>query len=274
MERCSDRSLASLLAIFTPGTALPLRDYLLTLLIGITDHNLLTLLRFRERSYNWQSWGMERPTIRSYQLRGSRMTGAQRSALDNYSERFLITPEDSFSPNKYFPDHQKVIVEIGSGMGEATAEIARSFPELGFIAVEVHQPGIGALMLKAVEYELNNIKMVNEDCHLILDLIEDGSVDGFHIFFPDPWPKTKHQKRRIINENFVEVLAKKVNTGGFVKIATDWMEYAIQIEAIFGANKSFSGGITPRPQWRPLTKFEEQGISKEHEVRDFLYIRS
>lgn len=202
------------------------------------------------------------------------MTGAQRMALDNFHQRFLITPKDSFSPNNFFPEHQRVIVEIGSGMGEATAEIAQTFPELGFIAIEVHQPGIGALIIKAVEYDLNNLKMINEDCHLILDLIENGSVDGFHIFFPDPWPKTKHQKRRLLNEKFIELLAKKVSSGGFVKIATDWIEYALQIESIFNSNKNFTGGITSRPEWRALTKFEQQGITKEHEVRDFLYIRS
>ena len=99
-------------------------------------------------------------------------------------------------------------------------------------------------------------------------------MDGFHIFFPDPWPKTKHQKRRLLNEKFIDLLAKKVSSGGFVKIATDWIEYALQIESIFNSNKNFTGGITSRPEWRPLTKFEQQGITKEHEVRDFLYIRS
>lgn len=216
---------------------------------------------------------MERPSIRSYQLRGARMTKAQRLAIENHRERFLVDNPDSFNPHQLFPEKREVVVEIGSGMGEATAEIARTFPEKGFLAIEVHQPGIGSLILRALDYELKNLRMINDDCHLILDLIEDGSVDTFHIFFPDPWPKTKHKKRRLINQDFSELLATKLRTGGELRVATDWQDYALQIKRVLDSNVHFNGGVVERPPWRPLTKFESQGIDKRHLVTDFLYTR-
>ena len=215
---------------------------------------------------------MERPSIRSYQLRGARMTKAQRQAIENHHE-FLIENPTSFHPHELFPEKSEVVVEIGSGMGEATAEIARTFPEKGFLAIEVHRPGIGSLILRALALEVTNVKMINDDCHLILDLIEDRSVDTFHIFFPDPWPKTKHKKRRLINEEFSRVLATKLRTGGVLRVATDWQEYATQIRRVLDENPDLTGGIVERPEWRPLTKFESQGINKEHRVTDFLYTK-
>ena len=215
---------------------------------------------------------MERPSIRSYQLRGARITKAQRQAIENHQE-FLIENPTSFHPHELFTEKSEVVVEIGSGMGEATAEIARTFPEKGFLAIEVHRPGIGSLILRALALEVANVKMINDDCHLILDLIEDRSVDTFHIFFPDPWPKTKHKKRRLINEEFSRVLATKLRTGGVLRVATDWQEYATQIRRVLDENPDLTGGIVERPEWRPLTKFESQGINKEHRVTDFLYTK-
>jgi len=214
---------------------------------------------------------MERPSIRSYILRGARMTSAQKGAIDNHGDRFILAPTEPFRPRDFFPEKGVVIVEIGSGMGEATAQIAKAFPEQGFIAIEVHRPGIGSLILRAVKEEIYNLKMINEDCHLVLDLIEDGSVDTFHVFFPDPWPKTKHRKRRLINDEFAKVLVRKLRVKGTLRIATDWADYARQIEGVLAKTEGLSGGICPRPEWRPLTKFESQGIDKEHEVTDFLY---
>lgn len=216
---------------------------------------------------------MERPSIRSYQLRGARMTKAQRQAIENHAEQFLNENPTSFHPHQLFPEKREVVVEIGSGMGEATAEISKTFPEKGFLAIEVHRPGIGSLILRAIVLELGNLKMINDDCHLILDLIEDGSVDTFHIFFPDPWPKTKHKKRRLINDDFSRVLSTKLRIGGELRIATDWQEYAVQIKGVLDSNPQLKGGIVERPSWRPLTKFESQGIDKQHLVTDFLYTR-
>lgn len=198
------------------------------------------------------------------------MTRAQRQAIEDHPE-FIIENPTSFRPGDLFPEKGGVVVEIGSGMGEATAEIARTFPEKGFLAIEVHRPGLGSLILRALAMQVENLRMINDDCHMILDLIEDGSVDAFHIFFPDPWPKTKHKKRRLLNEDFSQVLASKLRSGGELRIATDWQEYATQIERVFAANSNFSGGVVERPSWRPLTKFESQGIDKKHRVTDFSY---
>lgn len=216
---------------------------------------------------------MERPTVRSYQLRGARMTSAQKSAIDEHGHQFMFHPMSRFAPKDLFPDKEEVIVEIGSGMGEATARIAANFPDKGFLAIEVHRPGIGSLILRVLEYEIANVKMINEDCHLVLDLIIDATVDTFHIFFPDPWPKTKHRKRRLINEEFIETLAAKLKPDGTLRIATDWDDYASQIERVISRDGHFIGGVCKRPDWRPLTKFESQGIDKEHKVTDFLYTR-
>lgn len=201
------------------------------------------------------------------------MTKAQKGAIDDHGALYIVEPVEPFTPNELFPDKGEVVVEIGSGMGEATAQIAKAFPDKGFVAIEVHRPGIGSLILRAVHNETTNLKMINEDCHLILDLIKDGSVDTFHIFFPDPWPKTKHRKRRLINDAFAEVLVKKLKPQGVLRVATDWSDYARQIEGVLSKTKGLEGGICPRPEWRPLTKFESQGIDKEHEVTDFLYIK-
>lgn len=216
---------------------------------------------------------VERPSVRSYQLRGARMTKAQKSAIDQHGDQFIVIPADTFRPKDLFPEMGQVIVEIGSGMGEATSLIAKTFPEVGFLAIEVHRPGIGSLILRALDHEVTNLKMINEDCHLILDLIADESVDTFHIFFPDPWPKTKHRKRRLINDDFVKVLATKLKPGGSLRIATDWADYARQISDVISRETRLRGGVCERPEWRPLTKFESQGIDKKHSVTDFLYTK-
>jgi tRNA (guanine-N7-)-methyltransferase len=225
---------------------------------------------------------MERPSIRSYQLRDARMTKAQRQAIEEHGQRLIIDPSlkdlaeksQRLRPSDIFPEKDEVVVEIGSGMGEASAQIAKMFPEKGFIAIEVHRPGIGSLILRSIESEVENIRMINEDCHLVLDLIEDRSVDTFHIFFPDPWPKTKHRKRRLINEDFASLLVTKMRKGGQLRVATDWMDYADQIKKVLDSHTEIEGGIVERPTWRPLTKFESQGINKDHRVTDFLYTRT
>jgi tRNA (guanine-N7-)-methyltransferase len=159
-------------------------------------------------------------------------------------------------------------------MGEATSQIAANNPETGYVAVEVHKPGIGALIIRAENLGVRNLKIINEDVYEVLTKhIEDSSIDAFHIFFPDPWPKRSQHKRRLLKPSFIEILAKKLKTGGRINIATDWYPYAQEIEKNFAANKDFKGGVIPRPQWRPLTKFESKGIIKEHVVTDFQYTR-
>ena len=219
---------------------------------------------------------MEQPTIRSYRIRGTRITAPQQSALDKYwgiyGIDYSLTP---INPGVLFPDSKDVILEIGFGMGEATALIGRDFPDTGFLAVEVHKPGIGKLMARIEELALSNIRIIEGDIHPILQtMIPDRSVDGVHLFFPDPWPKKRHNKRRIINQDVLQLSPSKIKDGGFFHIATDWVPYAEYIQEVFAASPLFTGGLVERPQWRPVTRFEGQGITKDHQVNDLKYFKA
>ena len=214
--------------------------------------------------------------LRSFRLRGDRMTKAQAEALSEHWNRFEIPLQGVINPRELFPslDPKEVVFEIGSGMGEATSQIAANNPETGYVAVEVHKPGIGALIIRAENLGVRNLKIINEDVYEVLTKhIEDDSIDAFHIFFPDPWPKRSQHKRRLLKPSFIEILAKKLKSGGRINIATDWYPYAQEIGKNFAANTDFTGGVIPRPQWRPLTKFESKGIMKEHVVTDFQFTR-
>jgi len=218
---------------------------------------------------------MEQDSVRSYRLRGSRITGPQQSALDKYWGIYgMAYSESLIDIPSLFPNVKNVILEIGFGMGEATALIGRDFPETGFIAVEVHKPGIGKLMARIEELELSNIRIIEGDAHPILrTMIADESLDGVHLFFPDPWPKKRHNKRRIVNERFLELIAPKIKKDGFFHIATDWVPYAEYIQEVFAPSALFTGGVVDRPEWRPVTRFEGQGITKDHQVTDLRYFK-
>jgi tRNA (guanine-N7-)-methyltransferase len=218
---------------------------------------------------------MEQDSVRTYRLRGSRITAPQQSALDKYWEIYgMAYSEDPIDIKAILPNSKNVILEIGFGMGEATALIGRDFPETGFIAVEVHKPGIGKLMARIEELGLSNIRIIEGDAHPILKtMIPDKSVDGIHLFFPDPWPKKRHHKRRIFNNKFLKLIHSKIKDGGFIHIATDWVPYAEHIQEVFTPSPLFSGGVVERPEWRPITRFEGQGITKDHQVNDLRYFK-
>ena len=219
---------------------------------------------------------MEQSSIRTYRLRGSRITGPQQSALDKYWDAYGIEYSTEFlNITSLFPTSEQVVLEIGFGMGEATALIARDFPSTGYLAVEVHKPGIGKLMARVEELALSNIRIIEGDAHpIITTMIPDKSVDGVHLFFPDPWPKKRHNKRRIVNAEFLALIHPKIKDGGFFHIATDWVPYAEYIEEVFAASPLFTGGVVERPEWRPVTRFEGQGITKDHQVTDLRYTKS
>jgi tRNA (guanine-N7-)-methyltransferase len=219
---------------------------------------------------------MEEPTVRSYRIRGTRITGPQQLALDTYWDQYGIEQSTQrIDISSVFPNSQKVVMEIGFGMGEATALIARDFPDTGFFAVDVHRPGVGKLFSLIKEHQLQNLRVIQADAHLVLhDMFADASLDGVHLFFPDPWPKKRHHKRRIVNENFLQQISSKVKPGGFFHIATDWVPYAEWIDEVFAASTLFSGGRVARPDWRPLTRFEGQGITKDHQVNDFRFTKN
>ena len=219
---------------------------------------------------------METRSVRSYRLRGSRITRSQASALERFWPAYGVEiPEGKLDLPALFPDSKKIIMEIGFGMGEATALIGRDFPNDGFLAVEVHFPGVGKLMARIEELGLKNIRIMETDVHpLFEEHLDDEGLDGIHLFFPDPWPKKKHQKRRIVNTDFLKLIAPKIKPEGFIHIATDWVPYAEVIEEVFAASEIFEGGVVDRPEWRPLTRFEGQGITKDHQVTDLRYIRN
>ena len=219
---------------------------------------------------------MERPSVRSYSIRGSRITDAQRLAKDALQKVHGIEfKQEQINIPAIFPKSDKVIMEIGFGMGEATAIIAKNHPNNGYIAVDVHPPGIGKLLARIVENELTNLKVIEEDVHVVLQhMIADESLDGIHLFFPDPWPKKKHNKRRIVNEGFLSLIHPKIKKGGFIHIATDWVPYAVSIQEVFAGSTLFTGGVIEKPEWRPVTRFEGQGIDKDHAVNDMMYLKA
>jgi tRNA (guanine-N7-)-methyltransferase len=218
---------------------------------------------------------MERPSVRSYSIRGSRITQAQRAAKDELQAIYGIAVEEKkVNLKEIFPTSQKIIMEIGFGMGEATAIIAKNHPNNGYIAVDVHPPGIGKLLGRIVENELKNLRVIEDDVHIVLPhMFEDESLDAIHLYFPDPWPKKKHNKRRIVNEGFLALIHPKLKKGGYIHIATDWVPYAISMQEVFAASSLFTGGVIEKPESRPVTRFEGQGIDKDHQVTDLMYFR-
>ena len=218
---------------------------------------------------------MERASNRSYSLRGNRMTRAQTLAMAQSWDRYAIEIKSELNLNQIFPEKTKVIMEIGSGMGEATAQIAKANPEDGYVAVEMHSPGLAALLILINQMELENIRLIREDAtYLLANHIPDNSLDGIHLLFPDPWPKNRQHKRRIVQSEFIEMVGRKLKPGGFIHIATDWQPYADWIKVRFDKSDSFSGGVVDRPNWRVLSKFEGQGLRKGHQVTDFKYTKN
>jgi len=218
---------------------------------------------------------MERASNRSYSLRGNRMTRAQTLAMAQSWDRYSIDIKSELNLNQIFPEKSKVIMEIGSGMGEATAQIAKANPQVGYVAVEMHSPGLAALLILINQMELENIKLIREDAtYLLANHIPDNSIDGIHLLFPDPWPKNRQHKRRMVQSEFIEMVGKKLKQGGFIHIATDWQPYADWIKVRFDQSDTFSGGVVNRPSWRVLSKFEGQGLRKGHQVTDFKYIKN
>ena len=216
---------------------------------------------------------MEPVTNRSYRLRGVRITPAQQIARDTLWAKFGIEFQESLLDlSTSFANAQPVVMEIGYGMGEATWQIAKANPAINYLGVEVHMPGVGKLMAKLNEYELTNVKLIERDVFEVFHyMIADGALDGVHLYFPDPWPKKRHFKRRIVNQRFISEVAKKLKPGGYIHIATDWVPYAEWITEQFNETKLFTGGVIDRPDSRPLTRFEGQGLTKDHRVTDFLF---
>lgn len=218
---------------------------------------------------------MEPMTNRSYRLRGVRITRAQQAARENLWAKYGVASTDSqIDLDLLFPKKQPIIMEIGYGMGEATWQIAKANPDVNYLGVEVHLPGAGKLMVRLAEYQITNVRLIERDIFEVFHyMVKDSSLDGAHLFFPDPWPKKRHFKRRIIQERFLSEVAAKLKPGSYLHIATDWVPYAEWITEVFSRTGLFVGGVIARPEWRPLTRFEGQGISKDHSVSDFKFLK-
>jgi tRNA (guanine-N7-)-methyltransferase len=216
--------------------------------------------------------------IRSYVLRQGHFSNAQREAyeslLPHYGIPFSETP---ISLDQVFARSAPKILEIGSGMGETTVAVANQHPEKDFLAIEVHAPGIGSLLDKVKKLQLSNLRVIPHDAVAVLQkMLPDESLEGIHIFFPDPWPKARHHKRRLIQPNFVSLLCNRIKPGGYVHIATDWENYAEQILHVLNNEKQLANttaDYAPRPSHRPLTKFEQRGLQLGHTIYDLIFIK-
>jgi tRNA (guanine-N7-)-methyltransferase len=216
--------------------------------------------------------------IRSFVTRAGRLSVAQARALEELGQRFLI--EYSKAPLDVaaaFGRSAPVVLEIGFGMGATTAHIAKAMPDKDFIGVEVHTPGVGSLLKQIGEEGLTNLRLIQHDAVEVLNqMIPDNSLAGVHVFFPDPWHKARHNKRRLLQTPFVKLLAEKLAPGGYLHCATDWEDYAVQMLDVLGSEpllQNTADGYAPQPAYRPLTKFENRGIKLGHGVWDLLFIK-
>ena len=217
--------------------------------------------------------------IRSFVLRQGRLTKGQARALETVFPKFGITyqPELLDLSAKFGRQDSKKILEIGFGMGETTAKIAGTLPECDFLAVEVHTPGVGALLKLIDEQALTNIRVIQYDVVEVLhNMIADSGLDGVHIFFPDPWHKKRHHKRRLIQAEFIKLLCSKLKVGAYIHVATDWEEYAQWVLEVLSAEpqlQNTANDYAEKPAYRPLTKFENRGIKLGHGVWDMVFTR-
>ena len=210
---------------------------------------------------------MNRP-IRSYVLRQGRTTPAQARALETLFPKYGIP----FSSEK-IGSPRPLVLEIGSGMGDTTVEIAAAHPEVDFVAVEVHGPGVGSLLNAIEKKNLGNLRVIRHDAIEVLEnMVADASLAALHLFFPDPWPKKRHHKRRMVQPAFAALAARKLQAGGILHAATDWPDYAEQIAAVFAASELFEPTESAFVR-RPVTKFESRGRRLGHPVRDLLFRR-
>jgi tRNA (guanine-N7-)-methyltransferase len=220
--------------------------------------------------------------IRSFVLRAGRMGSGQVKAMETLGPLYVLPYRTELLDfDQAFGRRAPTVLEIGFGMGDATAQIAAARPQDNFIGIEVHAPGVGALLQRIEERGLTNLRLLQHDAVEVLrDMIAPGSLAGIHVYFPDPWHKKKHNKRRLIQSAFVRELSSRLAPGGYLHCATDWQPYAQQMREVLAAEPTLENsaegsadGYAPRPGWRPLTKFENRGIKLGHGVWDLVFTR-
>ena len=222
---------------------------------------------------------IKRRPIRSYILRQGRITAAQTKAIqENLKKHAIVFENQPIDFNDAFQNRSgELVLEIGFGMGTSTAEIAKANPNKNYIAIEVHSPGVGNLIKLIQENDIFNLKIIQHDAVEVLNtMIKNDSLDGIHIFFPDPWPKKRHHKRRLIQESFLKLMAQKIKQSGYLHIATDWEDYALWIIDLLDKEillQKNSEDFFRKPDYRPLTKYENRGIKLGYKVWDMIYRR-
>jgi tRNA (guanine-N7-)-methyltransferase len=213
-------------------------------------------------------------TVKSYVIRAARLTPGQKKALDELYPLYGVTVPPFPPLSTLFPSCSRHVVEIGFGNGEATLEIAKAFPQTGFLGVEVHPPGVGHLLAAIHREGVTNLKVLRHDAVEVVAALPSDSADAFHVFFPDPWPKKRHHKRRLLQPGFLKELGRVLKPDGLFYFASDWEEYA---EEVLGALESSDVLVNDFPRWaqgvawRPSTRFERRGLSEQRPIRELLF---
>ncbi|GAB4221808.1 MAG: tRNA (guanosine(46)-N7)-methyltransferase TrmB [Francisella sp.] len=215
--------------------------------------------------------------IKSYVTRAGRITKKQQQALDNYAKKYLIEYNQNHKLDftKVFKNSKDVILEIGFGMGHSLIEMALKNPNKNYLGIEVHKAGVGNILYEIEHQNIPNLLVISHDAVEVLEnMIEDDSLSGIQIFFPDPWHKKRHHKRRLVNQKNIELFAKKLKKDGIFHFASDWMPYSQEVLDLLENNNNYKNlynGFAPRPEWRPLTKFEKRGQNLDHQIADIIF---
>ena len=216
--------------------------------------------------------------IRSYVTRPGRITRLQRLSLEQLADRYCIAFRDGeLDLHALFPTAKRIVMEIGFGMGVATAELAEANPDVGYLGIEVFRAGVGKLLSEIERRELANVRIIAHDAvEVCRQMVPPNGLDGVHLFFPDPWPKKRHHKRRLVQPPFAELVTSRLAPGGYIYAVTDWEDYADQILQVLGAQdglrNGYSGFATPL-EWRPQTKFERKGLAASHIIKEIYFTK-
>ena len=221
-----------------------------------------------------------RRSVRSFVRRQGRLTPGQQRALAQYWSRYgLKLSARAVDLDTVFNRRAPCVVEIGFGMGDALLELASRYPGNNYLGIEVYQPGVGSLLRRLAASHLEHVRVISEDATVVMQqMIADQSLDAVYLFFPDPWPKKRHHKRRLVQHDFVTLLLRKLRPGGVFHMATDWQDYARHMLQVVAQHRNFvnlagEGRFSPRPLYRPLTRFEQRGRRLGHEVYDLVWLR-
>lgn len=215
--------------------------------------------------------------IRSFVPRQSRRTAGQIFALENYWSNYGLEVDKTYDFTQVFGRTAPLIIEIGFGNGESLAAMALANPDNDYIGIEVHRPGVGHLLMQIQQHNISNLRIYNHDAvDILTQSFADNSLNAVHLFFPDPWPKNKHHKRRLVQSSFIDLLLKKLKPQGYFHAATDWQPYAKHMLKVLSANSALTNtsptqDYCPRPIYRPLTKFEQRGLKLGHGVWDLIF---